>query len=95
MNDFTWIGLTAGALTTLAFVPQVVRTWRMKTARDLSLGTFGMLAAGVSLWLVYGLLLDDVPIILTNLVTLLLVMSVLVLALWYRRLENRAETRRS
>lgn len=85
MTFVTIIGLVAGALTTLAFLPQVVKTWRVKSAEDLSLGTFSMIFSGVALWLVYGLLTDDLPIILANVVTLGLVGTVLGLAIHYRR----------
>ncbi|MDX1546673.1 MAG: SemiSWEET transporter [Rhodothermales bacterium] len=85
MTFVTIIGLVAGALTTLAFLPQVVKTWRVKSSEDLSLGTFALIFTGVALWLVYGLLTDDLPIILANVVTLGLVGTVLGLAIRYRR----------
>lgn len=69
----TFIGLAAGTLTTIAFLPQVIKTWKTQTAKDLSFGTFTILSTGVFLWLVYGLLIGDLPIILANAVTLLLV----------------------
>lgn len=85
MNWITALGLLAATLTTLSFLPQVIRTWRMKSAEDLSLGTFGMLCAGVACWLAYGLLIGDLPIVLANAVTLVLAGSVLVLAIIYKR----------
>ncbi|MEX0662018.1 MAG: SemiSWEET transporter [Balneolaceae bacterium] len=69
----TFIGFGAATLTTIAFLPQVIKTWKSKTAKDLSFGTFSILSSGVFLWLVYGLLIGDLPIILANAVTLLLV----------------------
>lgn len=81
----TVLGLVAGTLTTLAFVPQVIKTWQTKSGEDLSLGTFGTLAAGVALWLAYGLILGDVPIIAANGVTLVLVLAVVALIVHYRR----------
>ena len=90
MDFITIIGLVAGAFTTFAFLPQVVKTWRSKSAEDLSLGTFSMIATGVVLWLIYGLLIGDVPIIAANLVTLVLVGAVLGLSLYYRRAARRA-----
>ncbi len=90
----TVLGLMAGTLTTLAFLPQVVKTWRTKSGEDLSLGTFGTLAVGVVLWLIYGLILGDVPIIAANSVTLVLVLTVVALIVHYRRarrLTNRPE----
>jgi MtN3 and saliva related transmembrane protein len=85
MNFVTALGLLAAALTTFSFLPQVIKTWRSKSADDLSLGTFSMFCAGVVCWLAYGLLIDDLPIILANVITLILAGSVLVQAVIYRR----------
>jgi len=85
MNWITALGLVAATLTTLSFLPQVIKTWRMKSAEDLSLGTFSMLCTGVACWLAYGLLIGDLPIILANGVTLVLAGSVLVLAIIYKQ----------
>ena len=85
MSVVTIIGLIAATLTTGSFVPQVLKTWRSKSSADLSLGMYGIFAVGVALWMVYGLLIDDLPVILSNLVTLTLVLLVLGQALWHRR----------
>lgn len=77
MNPITLLGLAAATCTTIAFVPQVVKTWKAKTAKDLSLGTFSIFTTGVVLWLVYGLLIMDIPIIAANTVTLALVVTIL------------------
>ncbi len=78
------LGLAAGTLTTIAFVPQIVRIVRVRHADDLSWWTFGTFALGVALWLVYGLELHAVPIIVANVVTLGLALVILVLKWWYR-----------
>ena len=78
------LGLAAGTLTTIAFVPQIVRIVRVRHADDLSWWTFGTFALGVALWLVYGLRLDAIPIIAANVVTLALALVILVLKWWYR-----------
>lgn len=88
MNLVTALGLLAATLTTLAFLPQVIKTWRLKSAEDLSLGTFSMFFAGVLCWLIYGWLIGDLPIILANSVTLVLAGAVLVQAVVYRRRER-------
>ena len=85
MTGTTLLGLAAAALTTAAFVPQVVKTWRRGRSDDLSLGMYGLMTTGVVLWLAYGLLLRDLPLIAANGVTLGLVLSVLVQALRHRR----------
>lgn len=66
------VAYAAGTLTTLAFVPQVVKTWRSKSVRDLSFVTLAAFTAGVFLWLVYGLMRHEPPIIAANAVTLAL-----------------------
>ena len=75
------IGSLAGFLTTIAFVPQVLRVWRSRSARDLSLHTFATFTAGVALWLAYGILRDEAPIIVWNAVTLALAGTILVMKL--------------
>ncbi|MCW0236565.1 MAG: SemiSWEET transporter [Ferrovibrio sp.] len=79
------IGLIAGALTTLAYVPQVVKVWRSRSARDISLGMFLLMNAGIALWLVYGLLIGSPGLIAANLVTLGLTAAVLVAKLRFDR----------
>lgn len=71
-NFVTIIGLAAASLTTIAFLPQVIKTWKSQSAKDLSFGTFSLFASGVILWLIYGLLIGDLPIILANSITLVL-----------------------
>ena len=84
MDGVTMIGLLAGTLTTIAFVPQLTKTWRSKSAKDISLGMFLIFSSGVLLWLVYGILIDALPIILANTVTLILSGTILILKLKYR-----------
>lgn len=60
------LGVVAGALTVLAFLPQVVRAWRTRRTRDLSLGTFALLVTAGALWMLYGALAGDWPVVLTN-----------------------------
>jgi MtN3 and saliva related transmembrane protein len=80
MNDLTPIvGFIAAILTTFAFVPQVIRVWRTRSAADISLGMYSLFTLGVALWLVYGILIYAWPIILANFITLLLAGSVLVM----------------
>lgn len=72
MNFSQLIGLTAGTLTTLAFLPQVIKTWKSKSARDLSIVMFSVFCLGTVLWLIYGIIIQQLPIILANAVTLAL-----------------------
>jgi MtN3 and saliva related transmembrane protein len=75
------VGYAAGFLATAAFVPQVAKTFRERSARDISLGMYVLFCAGVALWLLYGLLIDSWPVIISNFVTLMLSGAVLVLKL--------------
>ena len=68
--DFvTVLGLSAGTLTVIAFFPLLLKVWRTKSTRDISLGMFSIFCAGVLLWFVYGLVIDDLPIIIANFLT--------------------------
>lgn len=71
------IGYSAASLTTIAFLPQAIKTWRSKSARDLSLPMFLMFCMGIVLWLAYGLLIGNGPMIVANAFTLLLAGSIL------------------
>ncbi len=83
------LGLVAGGFTTVAFVPQVLRTWRLKSANDLSLAMVGCNTIGILLWLIYGLYVRSLPIIAANLIAFILASTVLVLAMRYREAGGR------
>lgn len=82
--DYTTIGIIAGSLTTAAYVPQVIKVWRSKSAKDISMPTFLMLSAGTLLWLFYGLDIDSLPVIAANAITLLLVVAVAAMKISYK-----------
>ncbi len=84
MDLVSAIGFLAGGLTTLSFVPQVVKTFRSKSCGDVSLGMLLIFGGGVTCWLIYGLALRSWPIILANAATLGLLMTMLVLKAAYR-----------
>ena len=73
MDSIEYVGLVASTLATLAFLPQVVKTWRTRSADDFSLVTLLMLEAGTSLWICYGVWREAPAIWLGNSVTLALV----------------------
>lgn len=62
----TFVGLAAAFCTTVAFLPQVIKTWRTRSTKDISLVMFLVFTTGIFLWLVYGVLLRDVPLIVAN-----------------------------
>jgi MtN3 and saliva related transmembrane protein len=66
------VGLVAGALTTTAFVPQVIKTWRTRHADDFSLPMLVLFVSGVALWLAYGLMIGSRPVVVPNAITLVL-----------------------
>jgi MtN3 and saliva related transmembrane protein len=82
--DPSWIGLAAATLTTTAFAPQAIQAWRTRSTQDVSLGMFLMLVVGIALWLTYGLLIDDMPLIAANTVTLGLAGAILAAKLRFR-----------
>ncbi|ARU32133.1 hypothetical protein CAP31_10855 [Sulfuriferula sp. AH1] len=79
------VGLAAGSLTTISFVPQVIQIWRTKHADDISTSMFVIFMAGVGLWLLYGIYLDALPVIIANSITLLLAATVLILKFHFHR----------
>ncbi len=83
MDWLTALGLLAGTLTTIAFLPQVMKTWQSKSAKDVSFGMLIIFCLGVFLWLVYGMYIHSLPIILANLVTLILNLIILRLKIRY------------
>ncbi len=78
------LGLAAGSLTTISFIPQVLKIWRSKSGHDVSYGMFFLFSVGVLLWLAYGLILKAIPIIVANAVTLILALIVVALKYRYR-----------
>ncbi len=66
------LGLSAGTITSITFLPQVIRIWKTKSAKDLSLSMLGLLILGVTMWLVYGIMARDIAIIYTNSMVLLM-----------------------
>ena len=62
-----YLGYFAGFLTVVSFLPQVIRTWRSRRTGDLSLGMFSLLVTASTLWIIYGFIISDWPVILTNL----------------------------
>jgi MtN3 and saliva related transmembrane protein len=84
MDAIAITGYIAGTLTTISFVPQVVRAWKLKETRDLSLAMLLLFAAGILLWTVYGLFVSSLPIIAANVITFALVIVLLALKIRYR-----------
>lgn len=84
IDNFEIIGLVAGVLTTSAFVPQVYKTWKTKSAESLSLTMYLVFFAGIILWLVYGIHIKSLAMILANSVTALLALLLIFFKLIYK-----------
>jgi MtN3 and saliva related transmembrane protein len=75
------LGFAAATCTTLAFAPQFLKVWKTRSTEDISLGMFLVLVLGLVLWLLYGLLSGDAPLVASNAVTLVLAGAILVMKL--------------
>jgi MtN3 and saliva related transmembrane protein len=84
MDMIVGLGLLAGGLTTASFVPQVAKIWKTKSAEDVSLTMFVAFCIGVCLWLIYGVIKKDWAILITNGVTLILGLAILVMKIKYK-----------
>jgi len=84
MEITTLLGLIAGTITTFSFVPQVLRTWKLKETKDLSLSMFLCLAVGILLWIAYGFIKMDLPVMLANGVSFILVIVVIFFKVKYK-----------
>ena len=84
MYYVTVLGLTAAVLSTISFFPQLLKTWKTKSARDISMGMFSIFCAGVFLWLVYGILINNLPVIIANLFTFIQAFIILLLKNKYK-----------
>jgi MtN3 and saliva related transmembrane protein len=82
------MGYTAGALTTLAFVPQVLQIYRTKSVKDVSLAMFLLFTLGVALWLGYGIMTHSFPVVAANATTLVLSFVILYFKWKYNRTSN-------
>lgn len=76
------LGLAAGTITSITFVPQVIQIWKTKSAKDLSLMMLLLLITGVLMWLTYGIIVKDTAIIYTN--SMVLAMSLIMLYFKFR-----------
>ena len=77
------LGFAAASLTTLAFLPQVIKVWRSRSTKDISLPMLVTFIAGITLWLIYGLLVNAAPIYIANAITLVLNLVILRFKLKY------------
>ena len=84
MDTIALAGYLAGTLTTLSFVPQVLRTWKLRETKDFSLAMLLLFAAGMLLWTAYGIGIASLPVIAANVITFGLVLFLLGMKIRYR-----------
>jgi MtN3 and saliva related transmembrane protein len=73
MDQIMAIGLIAGFLTTISFLPQVIKTWRSRSAHDLSYAMLVIFLIGIGLWTWYGIFIESLPIMVANVSTIVLI----------------------
>lgn len=83
MDTIVLIGYIAGTLTTISFVPQVARAWKLKETRDLSFAMLLLFALGVLLWALYGIWIGSMPVIAANVITFILILVLLWMKIKY------------
>jgi len=84
MDYITIIGLMAAALTVIAFFPQLMKVWKTKSTKDISLGMFSIFCSGVFLWLVYGILIQDPSVTIANLLVFIQAFIILMFKVKYK-----------
>lgn len=84
MDFIEILGFIAGSLTTTAFLPQVIKTWKTKSTKDISLEMFLILSIGIFLWLLYGIFIKSLPVIFANAITLILASIILFFKIRYK-----------
>lgn len=85
MNFTDILGFVAGICVMTSVIPQILKVWRTKKVKDISLLTFSVLTFGVALWVVYGILKKDMPIIITNSISLLLNLIMVYFIIYYEK----------
>ena len=82
MEIITIIGLIAALFTTISLLPQLLKVWKTKSTRDISTGMFTLFGSGVFLWFIYGVSINDLPIIIAN--SLAFIQAIVILALKFK-----------
>ncbi len=83
MDGITIVGFLAAFCTTISFLPQVIRIIKIKETKDISFLMYAILITGIFLWIIYGILKQDMPVIVANIITFVLATTVLILKIKY------------
>lgn len=84
MDTIILIGYMAGTLTTVSFLPQVIRSWKTKSTHDISFAMLALFGLGMLLWAIYGFWIESLPIILANAITFGLIIVLLAMKVRYK-----------
>lgn len=74
-----WVGLLAGILTTLAYIPQLIKVLKEKHTKSISLGMYVLISGGIGLWFVYGWMIDSISLLLANGITFVMAITILIM----------------
>ena len=85
LNYIEFFGFSAALLTTIAFLPQLYKTWKTKSADDVSLIMLILFIIGLICWIIYGLKINSLPILVANIITFIFNFSILILKITYRK----------
>ena len=91
MSHFNYIdlfGFLAALLTTIAFLPQLYKTWKTKSADDVSLIMLIVFLTGLIFWIIYGFQINSVPILIANIITFIFNLSILILKITYSKIKE-------
>ena len=83
------LGYISAIITTIAFLPQIIKTLKTKSAKDVSMGMFVLFTVGVFLWVIYGFLTNTMPVLIANIVIFCLAVTQILLKIKYDKLENK------
>ena len=84
MNTITIIGLIAATFTTVSLLPQLIKVWKTKSTKDISTGMFLLYCGGVFLWFIYGVYLNNSPIIIANSLAFIQALIILIFKAKYK-----------
>ena len=87
-NDIDLFGFSAALLTTIAFLPQLYKTWQTKSAEDVSLLMLILFITGLVCWIIYGLKIHSTPIVFANIITFIFNFSILILKITFRKAKE-------
>ena len=85
MTNLDILGLVATCFTTSSFVPQVIRTWKTRDVSGISLSTYVIITLGLALWLIYGVLKGDLPLIVANSLMVILTLSITIMKISFEK----------